>query len=218
MNIFSIDAIILNIGNYQLSYIELIGTVLYFMSVFLMSRRNIITWPIGLVSVILYFLIFYQIRLYSDMLLQIYFFSISIIGWITWQKKKREQFDKKIITSWSNKKGLLLGVFVTIVGTGILAFFTLNFHIWLPIIFTQAASFPILDAWTTVMSIIAMYLVTTRKIEGWLYWIIVNIVSIGLYWVKDVRFIAVQYVFLLIMAIYGFLNWRKDYCKNPHFT
>jgi len=218
MTIFSVDTVMLDIRDYPLSYIEFVGTVLYFISVFLMSRKNIITWPIGIVSVVLYFLIFFQIRLYSDMLLQIYFFVISIIGWITWQKKKKERSDEKIITSWSSKKGLFIGIFITILGTGMLAFCTYNFNKWFPTIFTEVAAFPILDAWTTVMSIVAMYLVTTRKIEGWIYWIIVDIVSIGLYWVKDVRFISVQYIFLLIMAIYGFWNWRKNYCKHPHIA
>jgi nicotinamide mononucleotide transporter len=209
VSVFSIDAIFLNIGSYPLSYIEFAGTVLYFVSVYLISRKNIITWPIGIVSVVLYFILFYQIRLYSDMLEQVYYFIISIVGWVTWQKKKKEQSDKKIKTSWSSKKGMLTGVVVTCIATGILSFCTFNFHKWFPAIFTDAASLPVLDAVTTVMSFVAMYLTTIRKNEGWIYWIIVDIIAVGLYWVKDVRFIAVQYIILLAMAVYGFINWIK---------
>ena len=209
MTIFSIDTILLTIGDYPLSYIEFIGTVLYFLSVYLISRKNIITWPIGILSVILYFMLFYQIRLYSDMLEQVYYFVISIVGWITWHKKRNEQSDKKIQTSWSNKKGILSGILVTCVFTGLLSFCTYNFHNWFSAIFPEPASFPILDSLTTVMSFVAMYLTTLRKNEGWIYWIIVDIIAIWLYWVKDIRFISIQYIFLLIMAIYGFINWIK---------
>jgi nicotinamide mononucleotide transporter len=144
------------------------------------------------------------------MLEQVYYFVISTIGWITWQKKKEKQADKKIRTSWSSKKGILIGIFVTGIATGILSICTLNFHKWLPNIFTEAASFPILDAWTTIMSFVAMYLTTIRRNEGWLYWIIVDIIAIWLYWIKDVRFVALQYIILLIMAVYGFINWIKN--------
>ncbi|MCL2281944.1 MAG: nicotinamide riboside transporter PnuC [Fibromonadales bacterium] len=211
MSLFSIDTIFLNIGDYPLSYIEFAGTVLYFLSVCLLSRKNIITWPAGILSVILYFMLFYQIQLYSDMLEQIYYFIICIIGWITWHKRKSESTD--IQTSWSDKKGIWLSILVVCVATGALSFCTCNFHNWFPVIFPEAASFPVLDASTTVMSFVAMYLVTIRRNEGWVYWIIVDIVAIWLYWVKDVHFISVQYVFLFGMAVYGLLNWKKN-AKN----
>ena len=207
MNIFSIDTIFLYIGNYPLSYIELVGTILYFASVFLISRKNILTWPVGIVSVILYGILFYQIQLYSDMLEQSYYLIISIIGWITWNSRKKE--NKVIETSWSGKKGIFLAVLLTTTGTFLLSIFTINFHNWLPVIFPEPASYPILDALTTVMSFIAMYLITIRKNEGWLYWIIVDIIAIWLYWVKDVRFISIQYIFLLGMAFYGLIYWIK---------
>jgi nicotinamide mononucleotide transporter len=209
MSIFSIDTIFLNIGDYPLSYIEFTGTLFYFASVYLISRKNIITWPIGMISVLLYFMLFYQIRLYSDMLEQVYYFIISIIGWITWQRSKDKQINKKIKTSWSSKRGILLGILVTLICSIILSFCTMNFHKWLPAIFLEAASYPILDGLTTVMSFVAMYLTTTRKNEGWIYWIIVDIIAIWLYWIKDVRFVSIQYIFLLIMAIYGFINWIR---------
>jgi nicotinamide mononucleotide transporter len=197
------------IAGYPLSYIEFLGTVLYFISVFFISRKNIVTWPIGIVSVILYFILFYQIQLYADMMEQVYYLIISVFGWITWQKKKVEQPKQIIKTSWSSLKGVILALSVTIASTCILSYCTSSFHKWFPEIFTEAASFPVLDALTTVMSFVAMYLVTIRKNEGWIYWIIVDAIGIWLYWIKDVKFIAVQYIILLGMAIYGFLNWIK---------
>jgi nicotinamide mononucleotide transporter len=212
MNLFSIETIFLNIGDYPLSYIEFAGTILYFASVLLVSRKNILTWPISIISVILYFILFYQIRLYSDMIEQVYYLIIGVIGWITWRTNKLK--NKSIETMWSGKRGILTGILVTIAATIVLSVCTFNFHKWFPAIFTDPASYPIIDALTTVMSFVAMYLTTIRRNEGWLYWIIVDIIAIWLYWIKDVRFISIQYVFLTIMAVYGFIYWVKGSKKQ----
>jgi nicotinamide mononucleotide transporter len=143
------------------------------------------------------------------MIEQVYYFVISIIGWAVWHKKKEEQSEKTIKTSWSSAKGIILAFIITVFSTGVLSFCTSNFHKWLPDIFTEEASFPFLDALTTVMSFVAMYLTTIRKNEGWIYWIIVDLIAIWLYWIKDVKFIAIQYIILLGMAVYGFVHWMK---------
>jgi nicotinamide mononucleotide transporter len=205
----SVNSILITIGDYPLSYIEFVGTLLYFASVYLISRKNIITWPVGIASVILYGILFYQIQLYSDMMEQIYYLIISIVGWITWQKQKTK--TNEINTTWSSTIGIIIPVLITIVATTILSFCVSNFHVWLPSIFPEPASYPVIDALTTIMSFVAMYLTTTRKNEGWIYWIIVDLIGIWLYWIKDVKFISLQYVFLLGMAIYGFIFWL---CAN----
>jgi nicotinamide mononucleotide transporter len=141
------------------------------------------------------------------MMEQIYYLVISIIGWVFWQKQRHDKGD--IPTSWSNMTGALTLAILTLAATSLLAFCVTRFHIWFPTIFLAPASYPVLDALTTVMSFIAMYLTTRRRIEGWIYWIIVDVIGIGLYWVKDVKFIAIQYVFLLGMAIYGLIFWMR---------
>jgi nicotinamide mononucleotide transporter len=141
---------------------------------------------------------------------QVYYLVISIIGWAIWFKQKEKHPEKTIKTSWSSIKGIILASIITVILTCALSFCTSNFHKWLPGIFTEEASFPFLDALTTVMSFVAMYLTTIRKNEGWIYWIIVDVIAIWLYWVKDVKFISIQYIILLGMAVYGFLNWMKN--------
>ncbi len=80
-------------------------------------------------------------------------------------------------------------------------------HLWLPVLFPEAASYPWLDAATTVMSFTAMGLMTLKRTESWLYWIVVDTLGIGLYWVKDVRFISLLYVVLLALALRGLGLW-----------
>ncbi len=82
-------------------------------------------------------------------------------------------------------------------------------HLLLPSIFPEAASFPYLDALTTIMSFTAMWLMAQKRVESWVYWIIVDVIGIWLYFVKDVRFISLLYVILLGMAVNGLLRWSR---------
>lgn len=206
--LLDINNVMLQIGDYPLSYLEFFGTVLYFLSVWLIARKNIWTWAVGIVSVMLYAILFYQIQLYADMLEQAYYLTISVIGWLTWHQQKSQNLA--IATQWSKMPSIVGFVGLTAILSSVLAYCTANFHLWLPKIFPEPASYPVLDATTTVMSFVAMYLTTIRRNEGWLYWIIVDIIAIGLYWVKGVKFISIQYVFLLGMAMYGLWHWQKN--------
>jgi nicotinamide mononucleotide transporter len=209
MNLLSVNTIMVTIMDYPLSYIEFFGTILYFLSAFLVSRKNIMTWPIGIVSVILYFILFYQIQLYADMIEQVYYLGVSVFGWVTWQKRKEREQEQVIKTSWSARREIILTLSITLVSAAILYFCISNFNVWFPSIFTEPSSYPILDALTTVMSFVAMYLMTVRRNESWIYWIIVDIIAVWLYWVKDVKFISIQYMLLLGNAIYGLSIWVK---------
>ncbi len=204
-NILSIHTILITIGNYPLSWIEAAGTLLYFASVYLISKKKIITWPVGIVSVILYGILFYQIRLYSDMIEQFYYLNISIAGWISWRNRKAD--EGKISSAWSGKQELLSTALIGALGTAVLTWCVSRFHLWLPLLFPAPADYPFLDSLSTVLSFVAMYLTTTRKNEGWLYWIVVDVIGVWLYWTKDVRFISIQYILLLGMAVYGLAYW-----------
>ena len=82
--LYDINYVLVQIGDYPLSLIEFLGTLTGLISVWLASRGNILTWPTGLLNVIAFFALFYQVRLYSDMVLQVYFFGMSIYGWWFW--------------------------------------------------------------------------------------------------------------------------------------
>ena len=86
--IFSVDLIVFTVLGYPVSYIEFFGTGLYLWSVWLIARRNRLTWPVGLVSVLLFLVIYYQIRLYSDMLEQVYYLGASLYGWWYWSRTR----------------------------------------------------------------------------------------------------------------------------------
>lgn len=209
LNLFSINTTFFTILNYPLSYIEFFGTIFYLWSVWLIARKKILTWPIGIISVILYGILFYQIQLYSDTLEQIYYLGASVYGWWFWKKNVLDT-KTSIKIRLSEKKHIITFVIITLILSLMLGYFMTKVHLLLPKIFTEPASYPYLDAITTIMSFTAMFLMAQKRIESWIYWIIVDVIGIGLYYAKDVKFISLLYVILLFMAINGLIIWLKD--------
>lgn len=212
MNLLSVDTTAFTVMGYPMSYIELIGTLLYLWSVWLIARRNVLTWPVGIVSVLLYMLLFYQIRLYADTVEQVYYLAASIYGWWHWSRASQTadaQNAQTLDVRYSTPR--MIGVIggITLSLSVIVGAFLTQAHLLSPAFFPELASFPYLDALTTVMSFTAMWLMARKRVESWVYWIIVDVIAIGLYYVKDVRFIALQYVILLIMAVSALIAWHK---------
>lgn len=208
IDLLSVNTIFFTILGYPMSYIEFVGTILYLLSVWLIVRRNMLTWPIGIVSVLLYMALFYQIQLYSDALEQIYYLGTGIYGWWYWSTSEPEE---KIITDvkFGSSRAIVSWIAVTVVLTAILGTAMTHIHEWAPRLFPEPASWPFADALTTVMSFVAMWLMARKHIESWIYWIIVDIIGIWLYFIKDVRFVSLLYVMLLVLATKGLISWKK---------
>jgi nicotinamide mononucleotide transporter len=208
LNFLNVNNIAFVVLEYPMSYVEFIGTILYLWSVWLIAKRQALTWPVGIASVLLYMALFYQIRLYSDTLEQIYYLGTSVYGWIIWSKSTKEDGQISDVT-YSQNKEVVLWIAVTGITSLLVGIIMSKVHLLMPAFFPEAASFPFLDALTTVMSFTAMWLMARKKIESWIYWIIVDMIGIGLYYAKDVKFISLLYVILLFMAINGFRSWHK---------
>lgn len=206
----SINTIAFTVLGYPMSYIELVGTLLYLWSVWLMARKQMLTWPVGILSVLLYMSLFYQIRLYSDALEQVYYLLASVYGWWWWRRQGPVE-ESPTGFFYSPRRQSLLTLGITL-GVGLaLGGMMGEIHTWLPQWFPEAAAFPFLDAITTVMSFTAMALMARKRIESWVYWIVVDIIAIGLYYVKEVRFLSLLYVLLLGIAIHGLRTWHRAY-------
>jgi nicotinamide mononucleotide transporter len=210
MEIFSINNIFFIVLGYQMSYLEFFGTLLNLLSVILVVRNNIWTWPVGNVGVVVFAIIFYQIHLYSDLALQIYFLITGFYGWWAWIYLKRNGSAEKslAITKISQKgKGLCWAIIAA--GTGGMGYVMAHIHQWLPVYFPKPASFPFFDSLVAVMSFAANLLMAHKKIDCWYLWIAVDVFSIGLYSAKGVYFIALLYAIFLGLAIKGLINWKK---------
>ncbi|XDD48402.1 nicotinamide riboside transporter PnuC [Leptospira sp. WS39.C2] len=195
---------------YSFSLLEFLGTTSGLVCVYLASRNHILTWPIGIFNSICFFFLFFQIQLYSDMLLQIYFFGSSIYGWIIW-RKRTGQFTK--IVSLGREKNLLV-LFLILSGTIGLGYFTKHLPIWFPQVFQKPPDFLYWDSFTTVTSIIANLLLAQRKLESWFLWVFVDIVCIVIYSLKNIPFVTLEYGIFLLIAFYGSWHWYQEYREN----
>ena len=213
---FDINSIFFTVFDYPMSYLEFFGTILTIWCVWLTSKAKILSWPIGLAGSLLYLFLFYQIQLYSDLMEQIYFIVTGIIGWYMWVRYKKEQEadHQSVIPAVSSIKENLCWLAVVVVGTVLMSYLTMNFNNWWPKYFPEPVSYPVLDAFTTVMSFVAQFLLMKKRIESWILWIIVDAIGIGLYWVKGVKFLSLEYLLFFFIASYGLYNWIKIYRKH----
>lgn len=195
-----------------MSYLEFVGTLLNLWSVWLVTKNNILTWPVGNIAVILFAILFYQIRLYSDLFEQIYFLVTGFYGWWVWlylRKNRIQDKNKELSITYNSQISNAIYGGIIIIGTLCMSYVMAHIHLYMPVLFPEKASFPFLDAFTTVMSFAAQLLMAHKKIECWYLWIMVDIIGIGLYFAKGVVFISFLYLIFLILATKGLFNWRK---------
>jgi len=204
MTFFDINNIAFKIMNYPVSYTELIGTLFGLISVYFATKSNILTWPTGILNEFFLFILFYKIHLYADMTLQVYFFIVTIYGWYKWNEKNTTSIITNLI-----KKDKFLIVFLIITGTILTGFLFKNIHLYFPVYFSTPSSYPFIDSFVMITSIIATVLLAKKKIETWYLWIIVDLVSILLYLKKAVYFLSLEYIIFLALAAFGLYKWKK---------
>ena len=205
MTLFDINNIAYEIIGYQISYVELIGTLFGLISVYLATKTNILTWATGIINELFLFILFFQVKLYADMFLQVFFFVVTLYGWYNWKQMPKENDITK--TELKTKIWLLSAI---VVGTTIVGFLISNIHMYLPQYFKTEASYPYADSFVMVLSIVATILLAQKKIEAWYLWIAVDIVCVFLFYKKGITFLALEYFVFLGLATYGFLNWKKQ--------
>jgi len=204
MNFFSVENVAFSVLGNPVSWLELLGTILNLWSVWLMTRNRILTWPIGIVAVVVSLLLFWQIRLYADCFEQIYYFFTGFWGWWLWRQSGAPNGGA---IGHNTRRQNILTIAVLAVLSVVAGWANSNLHLWSPRLFPEAASFAYLDAATTVMSFGAQILMARRKIECWPIWIAVDVIGIWLYWQKGVVFYSAQYGLFLILATAGLISW-----------
>jgi len=213
-HLFNINTTFFTFLDYPMSYIEFFGTIFTIWCVWLTAKAKVLSWPIGIVGSVLYLFLFYQIRLYSDLFEQVYFLVTGFVGWWAWTHPKTKaeatKADELKISRNSAKENLAFAGIV-VVGTALLTYVTANLHLWLPAYFPEPASFPFLDAFTTVMSFTAQWLLAKKRLENWLLWIVVDAIGVWLYWSKGVKFLSLEYGLFFFIASAGLYRWFREY-------
>ncbi len=208
MNILNVHNVFFSLLGTPVSCIEFSATVLITVYVLLITRKIIWAWPLGLVVFALFAVLFYQVRLYSDFFEQFYYIGNCFYGWYSWKKAGGEK--KELDVSYATGKGRLTAVLLIAAGGILLGFLMSRIHIYLPMLFPAPAVYPYIDAAATVMGFVAAALSAQRKIESWCLWICVNVICIGLYYARDVKFVMLLYVFFLVLAVNGLISWGRQ--------
>jgi nicotinamide mononucleotide transporter len=183
-----------------LSTLEIFAAILGAISVWLTGKQNILCWPIGIVMVSIYAYIFYGTKLYSDMLLQVYFFVMQIVGWIAWTRKKTPDSATIKVSQLNSNQRIIWISIILILGLLLGKIMAMK----------TDATFPYFDAMLAVMSIVAQWLMTIKKIENWILWIVADLCYIFLYFYKQLYPTSILYFVFLGIAIIAFLEWRRS--------
>ena len=185
--------------DFNWSIIESVAVLFSILYVVLVAKENIWCWAAALISVSLYIYICFFAQLYPETGLQVFYFIMAIIGYYMWKKENKEE-----IKEWSEIKHLLI-----ILLGAILTFF-MGFYFST---YTDS-QMPIIDSFTTVFSIIATYMVVKKVLGNWLYWIVIDAVSVYLYFNRDLHLTSLLFIAYTIIAIFGYFSWMKKMKTN----
>ncbi len=182
-----------------MSLIELIAASLGVLAVWLTIRQNLWCWPIGLVMVLIYSWIFYDVKLYSDMLLQGIYAMLQLYGWWQWTRGGAQHSGRQISRLGVN--GLLLSLAIGAASSLLLGYAMATY--------TDAAA-PWLDASLTAFSLVAQVWMAQKRVENWLLWIILDVIFVGLFIHKDLYLTAGLYALFTLLAVHGWRQWQRQ--------
>jgi nicotinamide mononucleotide transporter len=213
MDFFSLDNTFFDAWNYKVSYLEFSGLVTGLVAVLLAAMGNVWNWPLGIIYVVLMMVLFYQVQLYPDMMLHIYFLITNIIGWWRWKHPRKDEADRKeeLRISWLNGKTVFAVSILIAAGTILLGLFASNLHHILPWIFTQPSAAPYIDSFITVTSVIAAYYMIEKKVEAWIMYLLVDIIGVYLYFIRDIKLTSLLYLIYCVLASFALVNWIRMY-------
>ncbi|HQQ13202.1 MAG TPA: nicotinamide riboside transporter PnuC [Bacteroidales bacterium] len=183
----------------QTTLIEVIAVIFGLMSVWYSMRVNILVYPTGIVSVVIYVYICLIAGLYADMAINFIYFVMSVYGWYNWLRPAENKPQRPV--RFATKKQNSIAAIAALI-----SFFAIN-HI---LVHYTDSNVPAIDAFTTAVFIVGMWLMAEKKVENWIYWIIGDIVSIPLYFYKGLVMTSFQYTVFLVLAVLGFIAWKKE--------
>ncbi len=180
------------------TWLEAVAVFFGLLSVWFAKKENILVYPTGIISVLIYVYICLFAGLYADMGINGFYFVMSVFGWYKWtQKDKGNKFipiSKN--TAWQH----LLSIVVAIVFFFVLRYVLTNF---------TDSTVPNLDSLTTSIFLVGMWLMALKKIENWIFWIVGDVISIPLYFHKGLLLTSFQFTVFLIIAVLGYMEWQK---------
>jgi nicotinamide mononucleotide transporter len=177
--------------------LELASAVTAALGIWLTTKRRLICWPVTLISIFLYMLVFYSAKLYSDALLQVFFVAFTIYGWLHWARGVRQEGEVRVAPL--DFRRLFIALAIGVIGSFILGSLAVRIH----------AALPHLDATLMSYSLVASWWQARKHIANWWLWIVVDLVYIGEYVYKDLIVTAILYAVFVGLAVLGLRDWRR---------
>lgn len=192
----------------ELNYLELFGVLIGLLYLWLEYRASIYLWIAGVIMPAIYIPVYYKAGLYADVGINIYYLIAAAYGWVVWIKGSRKKADKS--TENNNSKELSitrmpLRYYLPLAGVLVIAFMGIA---WILLNYTDS-NVPWINSFTTALSIIGMWMLAHKFVEQWIVWIVVDVISGGLYLYKELYFTSGLYGLYAIIAIFGYLKWKR---------
>ncbi len=185
--------------------LEIVAVVFGLLSVWFSKQNNIWVYPTGMLSTSIFVYLLLKWGLIGDMLINIYYFVMSIYGWYIWTRKIDAEHVTPISKATAKENRISIFIFF-----GTIAFVFIVYQV-----FDKWTSWTAyVDTITTAIFFVGMWLMAKRKVENWIYWIVGDIISVPLYFYKGFTFTSFQYLIFTILAIYGYNAWKKNIDKN----
>jgi len=198
----------------NLPWLELVAMLLALAYVILAAQGSLWCWPAAFISTALYTIVFYDVLLLMDSALNVYYLVMAVYGYWAWRKNpstnaqspnvpssKNQPNSSLTIVAWQASWHLRACLILTVISLA-LGYVMANY---------TPAVFPYLDTFTTVFAVFATYLVVQKVLENWLYWIVIDFVSIYLYVEKGLMPTAILFMIYVVIAAYGYLKWQALY-------
>ena len=186
--------------------LEIVAVVFGLLSVWFSKQNNILVYPTGMISTAIFVYLLIVWGLIGDMLINIYYFIMSVYGWYIWTRKVDAEHVTPITHATRKEHKISIIIF----------FSTLMFVYVVYQLFDKWTSWTAyVDTLTTAVFFVGMWLMAKRKVENWLYWIVGDIISVPLYFYKGFTFTSLQYLIFTFIAIFGYSAWKKSLNKNP---
>lgn len=194
-------------AEYQTSdvVLEIVAVIFGFLSVWFSKQNNILVFPTGMISTIIFVYLLLKWELLGDMMINGYYFAMSVYGWFVWTRKVDATHVTPISRTTQKEKILSSGIFIATLLFVFVVYKTFDkWNGWVAYV----------DTITTAIFFVGMWLMARRKLENWIFWIIGDIISVPLYFYKGFTFTSFQYLGFTVIAIFGYLAWKKNLDNN----
>ena len=189
----------------QNSVIELTAVLLAIAYLLLAVRQNIACWYAAFVSTAIFLYVFWQVNLYMESGLQVYYLAMAVYGWSQWRRSAQPEATSLSVTTWSwqyHAIALALIIVATLISGSLLT--------------GTDQRLAYVDSFTTCGAVVTTFMVTRKILENWIYWLVIDGVSIFLYLDRELYFTAMLFAIYIVIIFFGFFAWKREYQQQPH--